>query len=399
MAKPEKRWQLLLVADDGRIIPFKRIKGIGVTLAILLVLLGLACAGLGWQLTAEKVRHRRTLVQLADANRQVVHYKSENELITTELVLAEARMQKAGIVIPQRQARVTLPKAAEADAEPLSDRNSADGQQAPQPAAKADTTASPTTPEPPSAKATATPVASAAKATAPEATAAEATAAPASPMVALGDLEIKHDTGKKSLVARFRVNNAGPRSSPVAGRCVVVLKSDHLDPEAWLAMPGVTLVNGHPNGERGQAFQISRFRDMEVKAMGQTDPSSFSTATIYVFDTSGAKLLEKEYPIDLPAPKPAPRSVSAPAVRSAAEPETDGAPEVPVELPLAKMPIDRRPPAAGADGAAGNLPLANPSDANAGAAVPPVPTDTPVEDPSPTGSVEPAEREDPRARY
>ena len=60
MAKPEKRWQLLLVADDGRIIPFKRIKGIAVTLAILLVILGLVCAGLGWQLTAEKVRHRRT---------------------------------------------------------------------------------------------------------------------------------------------------------------------------------------------------------------------------------------------------------------------------------------------------------------------------------------------------
>ena len=93
MAKPEKRWQLLLVADDGRIIPFRRIKGIAVTLAILMVVLGLVCAGLGWQLTAEKVRHRRTLAQLTDANRQVVHYKSEHELITAELLDKASRLK------------------------------------------------------------------------------------------------------------------------------------------------------------------------------------------------------------------------------------------------------------------------------------------------------------------
>jgi hypothetical protein len=62
MAKHENRWQLLLVADDGRIIPFKRIRGMVLTLIILLVLLGLICAGLAWQLTAEKfgIDGRRT---------------------------------------------------------------------------------------------------------------------------------------------------------------------------------------------------------------------------------------------------------------------------------------------------------------------------------------------------
>ena len=48
MATSEKRWQLLLVADDGRIVPFKRVKGVVVTVAILMVLLGGLCAGLGW---------------------------------------------------------------------------------------------------------------------------------------------------------------------------------------------------------------------------------------------------------------------------------------------------------------------------------------------------------------
>ena len=67
MAPPEKRWQLLLVADDGRIIPFKRIKGIAVTLLGLLVVLALACAGLGWLWTVERVRHRGALDRLVEA--------------------------------------------------------------------------------------------------------------------------------------------------------------------------------------------------------------------------------------------------------------------------------------------------------------------------------------------
>ena len=92
MAKPENRWQLLLVADDGRIIPFKRVKGLVVTLVVLLGILALACTVLGWLLTAEKVRHRGAKNRLADANRLVAQYKSKHELTTAELVLAQARL-------------------------------------------------------------------------------------------------------------------------------------------------------------------------------------------------------------------------------------------------------------------------------------------------------------------
>jgi len=65
MTTPEKRWQLLLVADDGRIIPFKHIKGIALTLLVLLIVAGVGCAGLGWLLTEEKISHRQTIDQLA----------------------------------------------------------------------------------------------------------------------------------------------------------------------------------------------------------------------------------------------------------------------------------------------------------------------------------------------
>ncbi|WP_319404635.1 hypothetical protein [uncultured Desulfosarcina sp.] len=396
MAKPEKRWQLLLVADDGRIIPFKRIKGIAVTLAILMVVLGLACAGLGWQLTAEKVRHRRTLAQLADANRQVVHYKSEHELITAELVLAEARMEKAGLQIPRRQERIAQQTPVKTvDAKPATAPKVDDGQKERGSVAPA----SPTAEIQPSIPSAATPTDSAAEEALPKAAPAEATAEPEQPAVAIEDLEIKHDAGKKILLARFRVKNTGPRSSPVAGRCVVVLKNDQMAPGTWLAMPGVTLLNGKPDGERGQAFKISRFRDMEIKAMGQTDPSSFKTATVYVFDTDGKKTLEKDFPIDLPVPKPAPEPVLTPAAQPANASKATIAPAVPEASPPSIMPVKQQAPDEDSGKWVGNLPMVPPPESDTGAASPPVPAGVPGDDPSLTEGVEPVKREDARSRF
>ncbi|MBR9986337.1 MAG: hypothetical protein KFF68_10530 [Desulfosarcina sp.] len=382
MAKPEKRWQLLLVADDGRIVPFKRIKGIAVTLVILLVILGLACAGLGWQLTAEKVRHRRTMAQLTDANRQMVHFKSEHELITAELVLAEARMEKAGLLVPLRQARVGQQTPVKSvDAKPVSQPTIDAGEKETEPAAAASQAAVDQTSGPPAAALPASVV----KGSASDAAPVRATAEPTQPAVAMDDLEIKHDAGEKTLVARFRVKNTGPRASPVAGRCVVVLKADRMDPGEWLAMPGVTLVNGEPDGQRGQAFKISRFRDMEIQAMGQADPSSFKSATVYVFDSSGAKILEKDFPIDLPAPKPDPAPVSTPAVSK--------------EATSADMPFDPKAPVADSEEAVGNLPMPPTWGSGAGAASPTVPTVRPVDVPSLPGGVEPEKKEDVRSRF
>ena len=336
------------------------------------------------------------MAQLADANRQVVHYKSEHELITAELVLAEARMEKAGLLVPLRQSRVGQQTPVNTvDAKPVSQPTIDAGEKETEPTAAASQAAVNQTSAPPAAA----PPASVAKASAPEAAPAEAAAEPEQPAVAMDDLEMKHDAGKKILVARFRVKNTGPRSSPVAGRCVVVLKADRMDPGAWLAMPGVTLVNGEPGGERGQAFRISRFRDMEIKAMGQADPSSFKAATVYVFDTSGAKILEKDFSIDLPAPKPDPAPVSTPAVQPANSSGTSAVPAVPEEATSANMPFDPKVPGADSEEAGGNLPMPPTRGSDAGAASPAVPTKRPVDDPSLTEGVEPVKKEDVRSRF
>lgn len=385
MTKPEKRWQLLLVADDGRIIPFKRVKGIAVTLVILLVLLGLVCAGLGWQLTAEKNRHQQALAQLIDANRQVVHYKSEHELISAELVLAEARMEKAGLTVQRRQtvAEQATP-AKTGDTQPVSKPKIDDGDKAP----KTMAAAGPPALKQPPVPAAATPRKNVPKEAVPKVVPATVTDPPEPPAVAMDDLEIKFDAGKKMLLARFRVKNTGPRSSPVAGRCVVVLKADRMDPGAWLAMPRVTLVNGKPDGSRGQPFKISRYRDMEIKTIGQVDPSSFKTATVYVYDSSGDKVLEKDFSIDLPAPKP----VVAPSAQPGEAPETIAAPTPPKDSAPASLPVDQPTPAIDSGATAGTLPPA-PTPQSDAEAVPP------TDDPSLIDGVEPVIKEDSRSRF
>jgi hypothetical protein len=395
MAQPKKQWQLLLVADDGRIIPFKRIKGIVLTLMIFLVVLGLLCAGLGWQLAAEKIRHRQTLDQLTDANRQAAHYKSQHELIAAELVLAEARMEKKGLSIPRRQDRVLQQKPAETiDSEPVRDVTVDDRDQESKTVVKVN----PTAKKPSSVLPAAATVAEAPQHKTPEATAAKAPLELTFPEVALGDLEMKHNPAKKSLFASLRVKNTGPLSSPVSGRCVVVLKNKEMDFGTWLAIPRVPLMNGQPDGKQGQKFKISSYIDLKIKAAGIADPSSYDKATVYVFDISGAKILEKDFKIDLPAPKPSSKTDTLPAsLPGKAHAKTD-APTVPVGLPSKKMPVSKRVRVKGPKAASGNIPTATP-DADIRAGAQPVPNIPPVDDPSLTGGGEPVMRDDTRTRY
>jgi hypothetical protein len=310
MAKPEKRWQLLLVADDGRIIPFKRIKGVVVALVVLLFLLGLACAFLGWQWTAEKIRHTNARDQLARANRQLEEYKSKNELITAELVLARVRMEKAGMSVNKRQ----RPSQKQKPLKPAGASNT-----------KAETAGEekqPATVEKPPAKPPATPVSreSAEKAAEPELVA-EKTAQKLSADVVLEDLEVRHDTEKEIVLARFKVRNNRLDSTKVAGRCVVVLKSAGQAPQKWLAMPKVVLKDGIPSGKQGRDFRISKFIDMDLMAAVETDPSVFKSAHVYVFEPSGALMLEKQIAVDLPPPKPKVAATPLPAEKPASPPK------------------------------------------------------------------------------
>ena len=328
MAKPEKRWQLLLVADDGRIIPFKRIKGIAVALVVILFLLGVLCAGLGWQLIAEKVRHRNAQDRLADAKQQVARYKNEHELITAELVLAQARMEKAGLLLPEQPKRSSrkqpVKKASSESAGESTEQTH--GQVADAPDPKGKQTVEPTDSSPLSSATAALPAKSPHTSQSKTSQVA-AIASPPKPAVFSDDLKINHDAGSKTLHARFRVKNNGPRSSPVAGRCVVVLQNHKKDPTAWFSMPEVPLANGKPKGTQGAPFKIANYRTMDIKSAYQADPSAYTTAIVYIFDASGKTIHKSVSPIEIPAPVQA--SVSTPALKQASTVEINDSPVSP----------------------------------------------------------------------
>ncbi len=292
MTKPENRWQLLLVADDGRIVPFRRVRGIFIAVVVLLAALALACALLGWQLTAERVRHRRSLSQLADAKQQAARYKRQHELATAELVLAEARMEKAGLPIPQRPVRVPeLPSsvdAAESDA-----AEAIETAQAP-PAKLAPVSTPPGAAEP----------------TDEAAAGLDRSAAQPAP-VELEDFSVAHDTQKGVLTARLRIQNVDADGSPVAGRCVVVLETEPDDADKRVALPHGVLPNGSPDGSQGQAFKISHFIDLDLMAPAPREALVFKTAVAYVFDENGKELLRKKFPIAVTVNPPAPPAKAA----------------------------------------------------------------------------------------
>ena len=300
MTKPEKRWQLLLVADDGRIIPFKHIKGIALTLIILLIIMGLVGAGLAWMLTKEKIRNRQMRGQLASAKQAADRYKSENEIVTAELILAEARMEKAGLPVPDRQAGIFSKKAEQTAPDPQPTAMLTKDEQ---------TQNTPETERQSPAVKDGTPSIEPAKSAIPEVAGTDISMEKGSiavepPAVSVGEMKLNHNPSEGRVNATFRVSNTGPRSSPIEGSCLVALKSDPADADTWLGLPNDALVDGKLDPKKGKAFKISRFIDMDMDAAIGTGRSSFTMATVYIFDDAGAILLEKDFPIALKSVPP-----------------------------------------------------------------------------------------------
>lgn len=109
MQTPEKRWQLLLVADDGRIVPFKRFRGLAIALIVLLVLMILLCAGLGWQWAAERSSHARTREQLAKLRQTADQLKNSHKRLIAALATAQTRPEPVTTAVPPDRKETPTP--------------------------------------------------------------------------------------------------------------------------------------------------------------------------------------------------------------------------------------------------------------------------------------------------
>jgi hypothetical protein len=141
---------------------------------------------------------------------------------------------------------------------------------------------------------------------APPAPASEPAGEDLTPAAAAGDgiaVEGFHagvDALRQTIGLRYKLVATRPGRKPVAGHVIVVLKSEDLEPERWLAMPRVDLPKGRPSGrQKGYTFSISHSKAFSHSMPVPERLPAFTQAVVYVFSHEGQLLMAKDYGVDV----------------------------------------------------------------------------------------------------
>lgn len=280
--KRDRYWSVMLVGDHGRIIPFRRFKGLAISAV---VLLAVALAAL-FVLSILYVAQMQTITELEgrvkNAQAQATKFRDEKDLYLTQLEIVKKEQNPA----PEKKA-----------APPVEEKAAAP------PAAK------PAGPPPKKA---------------PEKKAAPPKPAPA-PVNWAADIRRFKATylpKQKVLKAEFRIYNTSKPRKALAGRTVVVFKNLDDTPIHWFPVPRVQLTNGEPSGARGQSFKINNYRTVQFRAYGQKAPVKLNAATVFIYSDKGKLLASKDFGFKIdykPPPEPAaPKTVKKPEKPQAA---------------------------------------------------------------------------------
>jgi hypothetical protein len=321
-AKRDRSWSLLMVGDHGQIIPFRRVKGIAITLITLATLAILAAVGLGFWGAWLRMQNAGLETELEEVRQSIRRLKDEKDLLMAKVVILETHNQKSAPV--PKPAKAVQGSTA---TKPVTEsKSSGKTQTTPDKPAKAPAPAV----KPQRAQSSPSP-----SVTPPAIAAPKAPAIPTA-SVAVSAFIADHRPRNNALSARFKIKNTGPRGQRVAGRCVLVLKNAVKSDMEWVSVPHVSLISGRPNGKQGRAFKIANFMTLKMQTERVPDNFAFETGTLYVFDNAGKQLLEKEVPVQLSYRKPP--STPAPAPEPAAT-ETRTEPAQPLTLPAHQTPV------------------------------------------------------------
>lgn len=279
--KRDRYWSVMLVGDHGRIIPFRRFKGIAIGVVASLILAVLVIAGLSVAYLWQTDKIDQLNAALKETNQQMAKLRDEKDLLLAKMVVTNKQ--------PIRE-RDNQP--------PHTDS----------PLQKAEETAAPSVPEVDSPKTTAS-----VKPPQPEKEQQEkntpAKNKPAPPAQLNADIRrfsADYQMQANLLKCDFRIYNTSKPKQALSGRSVVVFKNLDEPPIKWLAVPRVQLIDGVPNGNRGKSFKINNYRTMTFKAYGLKPPVRYNTASVYVYSSDGKLLLNREIPINIDVPVPAP---------------------------------------------------------------------------------------------
>lgn len=348
--KRDRYWSVMLVGDHGRIIPFRRFKGIAISVVGGLVLAVLVIIGLSiaYMLQASTIDKLKTAVE--ESTRQIAKLRDEKDLLVATLVVNNKTPIKE---------KKSEPSTSDNPAE-KEDKNIT-AKVAPKPEKQTAAAASKPSPEPKPA---------------PE-------KKPAQPVHLNADIRrfnIEYRSQQNLLRCDFRIYNTSKPKSALVGRSVVVFKNMDEPPIKWLAVPRVQLADGVPDGKHGKSFKINNYRTMTFKAYGLKPPVRFNAASIYVYTSEGKLLLNREIPINIDVPSPPPRKPAPP------KPTTDRPTAAPGSQPQPAMtpPKPAMPSSTSPEPAPIKLEQGNPSESTAPKPAEPLPL-------APTGTEQPSE--------
>lgn len=274
--RKNKRWTLLFVGDQGKVVTIRWFRGV-VTLWVSVLVLAVIASGILYYLYRHSRNNNVSLRRSLDnTQQQIVGLRSDKEVLMAQLVMAETDMER----LRARMSPKSIEKAPgnqqedRAKKEPPSNR-----QVIPQTAAAVPWPEGKSLPGAP----------------------------PADPAtqekdlkVSIEELNVSHEAASDTFRAQFILRNTGPDSNLVSGYTAVILKKLNTQPDNWLTLPTLKLAEGVPAGDKkGQYFSIARFKTVRFMVKSKMDPRQFNTATVYVFDENKDLLLEKNFSLNI----------------------------------------------------------------------------------------------------
>jgi hypothetical protein len=280
-----RRWTLLFVDNLGKTISIRRFKGLAITSIFFLIILITATVCLYFLFKNEREQNKNFMNTLAQFQQQVVSLKNDKEVLMARLVVAEYKIESSQVkteeTLPERMldntALIISSKENESDATDLEKIDLFN---------KTQMEKKLTTLEP------------------------RASVKPAKPLgIMVNKFNIYHKPDINTLIIEFTLRKIGPKTKPVSGDVIVVLKDDEVKMDNWITVPyGAVVSEQLSRKKKGHAFSIYRFVTLKFKVKGETSPDRFKIATVFVFSQKGDLLLKKDFPIEIksayaPTPK------------------------------------------------------------------------------------------------
>lgn len=270
-----RRWQLLIVEDNGRIIAINRIWLWAVGLMVSLVA-AVICAVLFGYLyggSLQEIEQLRKAVQ--DSRKRGEEIRDERDILMAKLAVAESRNAIRTISGEKKTAAADKPAVS-----PGSGKKEA---------------------RPDISKADMLKEVPLHEEKSPEKKPEETAAGEAVEMkVDAEDFVLTYDAEKEIMRIRFIIRNSDRSVQTVEGYIFVILKPDEGGKQNWVSIPSVELQNGRPlETGRGQYFKISNYKTVHFRVTNQPLPENYSNAAVQVYDPAGRLLLEKSFPVEI----------------------------------------------------------------------------------------------------